>query len=245
MGTPLRQPIKAKQAVTSHPVRHRRWKTRRWQHHRAPALRARRAYNKEDDGECQQVLVPTLLFCNSNCFPDSFDYALSVPKVPSCTPLPQSSRRRCIRHVVQNGRSRYCPRPSWCTGAVVHNCFGPHRIPYVVSCALLFFLLTCAVVDAYTNPWGSWSPHSLNFMLFTSVWTLLAVAYLVLSPTRFPRAAHKYAIGAVEFLTMLFWFAAFIAVAVLWGDIVWGSRRGTFYGCGVAAIVFSAFLWYV
>lgn len=82
-------------------------------------------------------------------------------------------------------------------------------------------------------------------MLFTSIWTLLAVAYLVLSPTRFPRAAHKYAIGAVEFLTMLFWFAAFVAVAVRWGDSWWVGHRGTFYGSGVAAIVFSAFLWYV
>jgi hypothetical protein len=81
-------------------------------------------------------------------------------------------------------------------------------------------------------------------MLFTSIWTLLAVAYLVLAPTRFPKAAHKFAIAGVEFLTMLFWFAAFVAVAVRWGDSWWGAgRRGTFYGCGVAAIVFSAFLW--
>ncbi|KAJ4368423.1 hypothetical protein N0V83_006780 [Neocucurbitaria cava] len=51
--------------------------------------------------------------------------------------------------------------------------------------------LTAYLVNAFTTPWASWSPHSLNFMLFTSVWTLLAVAYLVLSPTRFPRAAHN------------------------------------------------------
>ncbi|CAO2655015.1 Nn.00g117480.m01.CDS01 [Neocucurbitaria sp. VM-36] len=112
-----------------------------------------------------------------------------------------------------------------------------------VLLSIIVLGLTAYLVDAFTNPWGSWSPHSLNFMLFTSLWTLLAVAYLVLSPTRFPRAAHKYAIGAVEFLTMLFWFAAFIAVAVLWGDIWWAGSKGTFYGCGVAAIVFSAFLW--
>jgi hypothetical protein len=84
-------------------------------------------------------------------------------------------------------------------------------------------------------------------MLFTSIWTLLAVAYLVLTPTRFPRAAHKFVIGAVEFLTMLFWFAAFVAVAVRWSNAYWGAygHHGTFYGCGVAAIVFSAFLWLV
>lgn len=80
-------------------------------------------------------------------------------------------------------------------------------------------------------------------MLFTSIWTLLAVLYLVLVPTRFPAAAHKFAIAGVEFLTMLFWFAAFVSVAVRWGDIYWGGWHGTFYGCGVAAIVFSAFLW--
>jgi hypothetical protein len=80
-------------------------------------------------------------------------------------------------------------------------------------------------------------------MLFTSVWTLLAVAYLLLAPTRFPRAAHKFAIAGVEFLTMLFWFASFVAVAVLWRDIYWGRGQGTFHNCGVAAIVFSAFLW--
>jgi hypothetical protein len=83
-------------------------------------------------------------------------------------------------------------------------------------------------------------------MLFTSLWTLLAVAYLLLVPTRFPKFAHKFAIAAVEFVTMIFWFAAFVAVAVRWGDAYRGvDARGTFYGCGVAAIVFSAFLWFV
>jgi hypothetical protein len=83
-------------------------------------------------------------------------------------------------------------------------------------------------------------------MLFCSIWTLLAVAYLLLAPTRFPAAAHKFAIGAVEFITMIFWFAAFIAVAVRWDDAYWGyAGHSTFFSCGVAAIVFSAFLWYV
>lgn len=46
---------------------------------------------------------------------------------------------------------------------------------------------------------------------------------------------------------MIFWFAAFIAVAVRWDDSYWGytGHHNTFYQCGVAAIVFSAFLWYV
>jgi hypothetical protein len=105
--------------------------------------------------------------------------------------------------------------------------------------------LTAYIVDAYTNPWASWSPHSVNFMLFTAVWTLLAVAYLVLAPTRFPRAAHKFAILGVEALTMLFWFAAWVAVAALWGDWWRPARNGSIWSTGVAAIIFSAFIWYV
>ena len=81
-------------------------------------------------------------------------------------------------------------------------------------------------------------------MLFTSVWTLLAVAYLVLAPSRFPDAAHKYAIGGVEALTMIFWFAAWVAMATLWGDINCGGAGGR-CGAGTAAIVFGAFTWYV
>ncbi|KAF3003717.1 hypothetical protein E8E13_009178 [Curvularia kusanoi] len=105
--------------------------------------------------------------------------------------------------------------------------------------AIIVLGLTAYLVDNYY-----WSPHSVNFMLFTSVWTLLAVAYLTLAPTRFPRFAHKFAIAAVEFLTMLFWFASFIAVAALWHDAWRGWRGyGTFHDSGIAAIVFGAFLW--
>jgi len=97
-----------------------------------------------------------------------------------------------------------------------------------------------AVIDAY----HAWVPASVAFMLFASIWTLLAVAYLVLAPARFPAAAHKFAMGVVEFLTMIFWFAAFVAVATRWGNAWWVGRHGSFYSCGVAAIVFSAFNWY-
>ena len=111
--------------------------------------------------------------------------------------------------------------------------------------SLIVLGLSAYIVDVHTSPWGSWSPHSVNFMLFTAVWTLLAVAYLVLAPSRFPRAAHKFAILGVEALTMLFWFAAWVAVAALWGDWLKPARTGTVWSTGVAAIIFSAFIWYV
>ncbi|KAF1972127.1 hypothetical protein BU23DRAFT_555374 [Bimuria novae-zelandiae CBS 107.79] len=100
--------------------------------------------------------------------------------------------------------------------------------------------LTAYIIDAYRGPWGGWTPDSVDFMLFTSIWTLLAVAYLLLAPTRFPAAAHKYAIVGVEAVTMIFWFAAWVAVASWWGE-AW--HWGSVYGSGVAAIVFAAFVW--
>ncbi|CAI6274463.1 unnamed protein product [Periconia digitata] len=99
--------------------------------------------------------------------------------------------------------------------------------------------LTAYVVDSYAY-WWSWD--SVDFMLFCSIWTILAVLYLVLTPSRFPAAAHKYAILGVEALTMIFWFAAWVAVASLWGKIRCGSQGGV-CGAGTAAIVFSAFIW--
>ncbi|KAF2645311.1 hypothetical protein P280DRAFT_465161 [Massarina eburnea CBS 473.64] len=101
--------------------------------------------------------------------------------------------------------------------------------------------LTAYIIDVTsTYWWHSWS--SIDFMLFCSVWTILAVAYLVLAPSRFPAAAHKFAIFGVEAITMIFWFAGWIAVASLWGDLRCGSLPGS-CGAGTAAIVFSAVIW--
>jgi|SRR5579871_1287421 len=81
-------------------------------------------------------------------------------------------------------------------------------------------------------------------MLFCAVWTILALIYLVLTPGRFPTAAHKFGILAVEALTMIFWFAAWIALATLLGDAgcnqAWGVCRAA-----TAATIFAAFEWYV
>jgi hypothetical protein len=92
--------------------------------------------------------------------------------------------------------------------------------------------------------YSGWAPSAANFLLFCSVWTILALAYLVFAPLHFPTAAHKFGILAAEFLTMLFWFAGFIALAVLLTDVgcgkYWGVCRAS-----EAATVFGAFEWYV
>jgi len=118
----------------------------------------------------------------------------------------------------------------------------PLRAVQVVF-SIIVLGLTAYVINAFNTPYGwDWSPDSVDFMLFCSIWTLLVVAYLVITPSRFPHLAHKYAVAAVEAVTMIFWFAAWVAVATLWGDWHCGSRGGV-CGAGTAAIVFSAFIW--
>ena len=88
------------------------------------------------------------------------------------------------------------------------------------------------------------SPGQINFLLFDSVWTILALIYLILVPWRFSDtiAHHKFAILAVEALTALFWFAGFIALAVFLSDRV---CFGSVCSAAKAAAVFGAFEWYV
>ena len=52
-------------------------------------------------------------------------------------------------------------------------------------------------------------------MMFVSVWTILVLIYLALTPKFFPSVAHVLAILALDALTMLFWFAGWISLAVL------------------------------
>lgn len=86
-------------------------------------------------------------------------------------------------------------------------------------------------------------PSEVSFILFVSVWTMIVTIYLLLAPLKFPSLAPVIAILALDAITMLFWFAAFIALAV------WKSNLFDCYGgiCDkiIAGIVFGAFEWYV
>lgn len=99
-----------------------------------------------------------------------------------------------------------------------------------------------------------YSPSQVNFMLFNAVWTIVVLIYLGLAPRFFSRYAHVHAITALDALTMLFWFAGFIALAVFYHDFVEVANYEYSAGCAVtgdycgvteAAVVFGAFEWYV
>ncbi|KAI9372382.1 marvel domain-containing protein [Aspergillus egyptiacus] len=94
-------------------------------------------------------------------------------------------------------------------------------------------------------------PDSVNFMLFNGVWSFfIVVPYFLLTPIFIPMLAHRYALPAVDGVTMIFWFAGFIALAVDLGDLDDGS--GMFgFSCSdhsfcqglQAAAAFGAFNW--
>ena len=72
---------------------------------------------------------------------------------------------------------------------------------------------------------------------------MIAVPYLTLSPRYYPTAAHKIGILVAEVLTMIFWFAGFIALAVFINNLLF--CRGNVCRAAQAATVFGAFSWYV
>ena len=91
-------------------------------------------------------------------------------------------------------------------------------------------------------------------MVFVSVWTFVVLIFLILAPRFFNNKPAKLAAVGLDLLTALFWFAGFIALAVLYHD---GFATDYYYsiafcdaidnGCSVmeAAVVFGAFEWYV
>ncbi|KAL4959882.1 MARVEL domain-containing protein [Aspergillus stella-maris] len=88
-----------------------------------------------------------------------------------------------------------------------------------------------------------WSWDTVNFMLFNGVWTLfIVVPYFILAPMFVPALAHRWALPAVDGVTMIFWFAGFIALAVDVSDSHLCSHWSVCQGLQ-AATAFGAFEW--
>jgi hypothetical protein len=89
------------------------------------------------------------------------------------------------------------------------------------------------------------SPAEINFLLFSSIWTLLSLIYLVGTSApqlRLSKLSNRHAILATEALTMTFWFGGFVALAVfLSARVCFGNV------CNVAkaGVAFAALQWYV
>ncbi|KAK2055417.1 hypothetical protein LY76DRAFT_596072 [Colletotrichum caudatum] len=106
--------------------------------------------------------------------------------------------------------------------------------------------LTSYVASGYNgyNGWSGWwsrSPDVVNFIIFNSVWSLLVLAYVGLTPLYMTRLFHKLASLALLVITAIFWFAGAIALAVFVGAPHCGAN--TFCGSAQAAVAFAFFIW--
>jgi len=90
--------------------------------------------------------------------------------------------------------------------------------------------------------YGSRSPDQVNFMLFNSIWSLLVLAYVGLTPLYATHLFHKLASLALEAVTVIFWFAGSIALAVAVGG-PWNCGNNHLCGALEAAVAFGFVLW--
>jgi len=113
-------------------------------------------------------------------------------------------------------------------------------VPIVHAITAVFAVIELGLTAYLVSPWWG-TPSVLAFMLFNSIWSLIILAYLFLTPLYYARFFHGVVALALEWITMIFWFAGSIALAA-W----WGSPRcdgNTYCGSTEAAIAFGFFLW--
>ena len=77
-------------------------------------------------------------------------------------------------------------------------------------------------------------------MLFASIWSLLVLAYVGLTPIYFVSAFHNLAALILEWITAIFWFAGSIASAANWSSTHCGGD--TYCGTSNAVVAFGFFL---
>lgn len=102
-------------------------------------------------------------------------------------------------------------------------------------------------LDAYVNHWyrtrsliGS-SPSQVNFLIFASVWTLLLIPFLLLTPRFFPSPHQSLIALGLEGVSWVFWLAGWVALERYKSnlELCWGGICRTM----VAGIVFGALEW--
>ncbi|KAI8964669.1 marvel domain-containing protein [Daldinia sp. FL1419] len=128
-------------------------------------------------------------------------------------------------------------------------------VPIVHLVAAIFAIielgLTAYLASRYNryNRYDGWygydgysSPPRVNFMIFNSVWSLLVLLYVGVTPLYLTSVFHRLAALALNAITTIFWFAGAIALAVFYTGLG-NCGSNTFCGSAEAAIVFGFFLW--
>ncbi|OGE57386.1 hypothetical protein PENARI_c002G12138 [Penicillium arizonense] len=116
----------------------------------------------------------------------------------------------------------------------------PVRITQALFGVIVIGLTGYVVSTFYSYSW----PYSdtVNFLLFLGCWTaFIAVPYLTFAPIHFPRLAHHYVIPGIEVVTMIFWFAGFVAMGSQLPPPRW--CHSSTCSSLQAATIFGAFEW--
>lgn len=98
------------------------------------------------------------------------------------------------------------------------------------------------VSNWWANYWRDMSPVEINFLLFSSVFSLITTIYLTLAAlNKLPAiAANRFALLAADAVTMMFWFGGFIALAVFLSSRV---CFGNVCNVAKASVAFGALNW--
>ncbi|KAI2467614.1 membrane-associating domain-containing protein [Annulohypoxylon bovei var. microspora] len=125
-------------------------------------------------------------------------------------------------------------------------------IPIVHIVAAVFSIielgLTAYLASRYNGRYSfygtyyDYSPPRINFMVFNSVWSLLVLVYVGVTPLYLTGVFHRLAALALNAITTIFWFAGAIALAVFVGG-PYDCRSDTYCGSSEAAVAFGFFLW--
>jgi hypothetical protein len=91
------------------------------------------------------------------------------------------------------------------------------------------------------SAWWGGAPSQFAFMLFTTIWSILVLAYIALTPIVLPSLHIPIVALALLSLTSLFWFAGSIAMAALIG--VPDCNGNNFCQSAQAGVAFGFFNW--
>jgi len=109
--------------------------------------------------------------------------------------------------------------------------------------AIIILGLSSYVAHWYDADTLTASPSQINFLIFLSLFSLVSLAYLELTPRFAVRASNQYAHFGLEVLNSLFHFAGFIALAVFLSRLLF--CRGSVCNAARADAVFAAFSWLI
>ncbi|KPM44631.1 hypothetical protein AK830_g1896 [Neonectria ditissima] len=116
--------------------------------------------------------------------------------------------------------------------------FGIITIIHAILAVLLIIELGLTGYAVNTT-WDT--PATYSFMLFCSIWSILILLYLALTPLFMARVYHPMVALGLLAVTALFWFAGSIAMAVHIG--VPNCHGSTFCHSIQAAVAFGFFIW--